>query len=131
MQQRRRPRLVKHTGDQRGIAVDIGTDLQHGGPAIAAGERDQVGLGHHPRYLHRAPGQALGAQDQADLLLDEAPKGVDGLVGEVLGEDAEDDLGPTEDGLAQLARLLQLLAQLLPPLVAQLLWQQREYDVIA
>jgi Mn2+/Fe2+ NRAMP family transporter len=46
---------------------------------------------------------------------------VDGLIAEVLGEDAEYDLGAAKDGLAQLARFLQLLAQLLAPLVAQLL----------
>ena len=54
-----------------------------------------------------------GLQDQADLLLDVAAEAVDGRLGQVLVENAEDSVGPPKDGLPQLSRLLQLFTQLL------------------
>ena len=52
-----------------------------------------------------------GVEDEPDLLLDEGPEAVDGLLVEIGGEDPEHDLGPAEDGLPQLPGLLQLLKQ--------------------
>ncbi len=62
-----------------------------------------------------------GLQDEAYLLLDEGGESVQRRVRQVLAQDAKDDLGAAKDGLAQLARFLQLLAQLLTPLQKQLL----------
>lgn len=57
--------LFQAVRDQCCVTVDVGADLQHRSLAIAAGEGDQVRLGHHRRDQHRAPGQALEAQEQA------------------------------------------------------------------
>ena len=54
--------------DQRGIAVDVGANLQHRRLAVAAGQRGEIGLGHQWRDHHRTPGQLLEAQHQAGLL---------------------------------------------------------------
>lgn len=67
-QRRDRLFLLQATGDQRGIAIHIGADLQHRGLPIAAGQRHQVRLGHHRRNHHRAPGQLLETEQQARLL---------------------------------------------------------------
>ncbi len=69
-----------------------------------------------------------GLQDEANLLLDEGGEGVQRRVGQVLAQDAKDDLGAAKDGLAQLARFLQLLAQLLTPLQKQLLKMNKILD---
>ena len=57
--------LLQATGDQGGVAVDVGPHLQHRRLAIAPGERGEVRLGHHRRNQHRVPRQALEAQQQA------------------------------------------------------------------
>ncbi|MNF79521.1 hypothetical protein D3C85_756720 [compost metagenome] len=55
-------------GDQRGVAIDVGSDLQHRGLAVAAGQGGQIRFGHHRGDQHRAPGQLLEAQHQTRLL---------------------------------------------------------------
>ena len=54
--------------DQRGVAIHVGPHLRDGCLAVAARERDQVGLGHDDGDLHRGPAQALEAEDEAKLL---------------------------------------------------------------
>ena len=58
-------------------------------------------------------------QDESDLLLDEAPEGLDTPGVEILGEDVEDGVAPPEDRLPQLPGLVQLLLQLVSPLQLQ------------
>ena len=58
-------------------------------------------------------------QDESDLLLDEASECLHTPVVEVLGQDIEDGVSSPEDGLPQLPRLLQLLLQLVSPLLLQ------------
>ena len=66
----RRSRLhaVEHARDAVRVAVDVGADLEHRHAPIAAGELDVVGLRHHHRRLHRAPGEPLATEGEADLL---------------------------------------------------------------
>ena len=45
--------------DALAVAVDVGADLQHGCPAIAARQRRQIRLRHDHRDLDRGPGKAL------------------------------------------------------------------------
>ncbi len=59
---------LQAASDQRRVAIDVRTHLQHRRLAIATGERHQLGLGQHPRNDHRTPGETLEAQQQARLL---------------------------------------------------------------
>ncbi|MNI54133.1 hypothetical protein D3C73_1090140 [compost metagenome] len=56
--------LLKATGDHGGVAIDVRTDLQHRSLAITTGQGGEIGLGHHGRDRHRAPGQPLETQEQ-------------------------------------------------------------------
>src|SRR5271167_796521 len=60
--------LFDDIGDQRGIAVNVGADLQHRRLAVATGERSQIRLWHDVGNMHRGPGLVLEAEDQSDLL---------------------------------------------------------------
>jgi hypothetical protein len=60
--------LFEHVGNQGGVAVDVGADLQDRRFPVAARERGEQRLGHDHGDEHAAPGQALVAQDQPDLL---------------------------------------------------------------
>ena len=65
-------------------------------------------------------------QDEPDLLLDEPAEPVYRRLRQILPQQAEDEGGAAEDGLAQLPGLLQLLQQL-TTLLCQLLLKYREY----
>ena len=60
--------LIDQARHQRGVAIDVGADLQERRLAVAAGQRDHVGLGHDHRHGDRAPCEALVAEDQPYLL---------------------------------------------------------------
>ena len=64
----RRRDALQHARDQRRVAPDVGADLQHRRAPVAAGERDQVRLGHDHRDLHRLPRELLVGEHGADLL---------------------------------------------------------------
>jgi hypothetical protein len=59
---------IDHAAHQRGIAVDVRADLEERRAPVAAGQRDDVGLGQHDRHLDRPPRESLPAEHQADLL---------------------------------------------------------------
>ncbi|MNY08616.1 hypothetical protein D3C86_1414800 [compost metagenome] len=59
--------LLQSPGNQCRVAINICTDLQHRCLAVATGQRREIRFWHHWRDLHRAPGQALEAQQQASL----------------------------------------------------------------
>ena len=57
----------EYARDQRRVAVDVVTDLEDRGLAVAAGQRDDVRFRHHRGDAHRPPRQSLEPQDQANL----------------------------------------------------------------
>ena len=59
---------LERARDHLRVAEDVGADLHHRRAAIAAGQRDQVRLRQDARDQHRAPGDALEAENEADLL---------------------------------------------------------------
>ncbi len=67
--EQRRPGLavLQHIADQRGVAIDVGADLQKRRATVATRERQHIGLGHDARNDHALPGQLLVAQDQPHL----------------------------------------------------------------
>ena len=51
--------MIERRQDRGGIAIDIGADLHDGCARIAAGQLDEVGLGHDVGDGHRLPGHAF------------------------------------------------------------------------
>ena len=64
----RRLQMFQHIADQGGVAVDVRANLQKGGLAIPASERDHIGFGHDVGHDDGFPFQLLVAQNQADFL---------------------------------------------------------------
>ncbi len=54
--------------DQLTIAIEVGADLQHGGLAIAPGQRRQIGFRHDDGDLDRRPSEAFEAKAEPDFL---------------------------------------------------------------
>lgn len=63
-----REAAIKLAHNQRAVAVDIRTDLQHRDAPVTAGQRNQIGLGHDHRLRRRAPCEALYTEANPDLL---------------------------------------------------------------
>src|SRR5262245_15658176 len=59
--------LLEHSGDERGITVDVGPDLQYGDAPIATGQRNQLGLRCDDRLIDGAPADPLEGKDLANL----------------------------------------------------------------
>ena len=68
VERRLRREAIDDAAHQERVAVDVGADLHERRAPVAAGQRDDVGLGHDPRHRHRAPRQPLHAEDEAHLL---------------------------------------------------------------
>ena len=54
--------------DQQRVAIDVGADLEDGRAAEPRREWNRIGPRRPDRYLHGAPGQALVAEGETDLL---------------------------------------------------------------
>jgi hypothetical protein len=65
---RRRKPSVELDGDAQGVAVHVGSDLQHRCPPIAAGEGHERGLGQDHRHDHGPPVELLQPEDEPHLL---------------------------------------------------------------
>jgi endonuclease I len=62
-----REAMLQFAQDAPCVAKEVGADLHHRNPAIAAGERSQIGFRRHARLNDGAPVQPLDPEGRADF----------------------------------------------------------------